>query len=160
MKLNLAISSRDKKYSTTPKLRALLRRAIMLTLESEGLEGEYDVSLAVVDADEIREINKSFRNVDSATDVLSFPLSEDVFGEDNSLPISLGDIIVCGEVIDGQAGDFGNDYVSEFIYMTIHSTLHLLGYDHVDSPEEEKTMFEKQDAVFEKFKKESENFNG
>lgn len=160
MKLVLSVLSKDKKYSTTPKIRALLRRAVRLTLESEGLDGIYEVSLTIVTADEIRKLNREFRGVDSSTDVLSFPLCEDVFSEDKNLPIVLGDIVVCGEVIDSQSGNFGNDYDSELCYMTIHSTLHLLGYDHVDSPEEEKTMFGKQDAIFKIMKKESEKING
>ena len=149
MKLLCDFSSADSRYRLDSHMRALIRRAIKLVLESEDYGADCGVSVSLVEPDEIRRLNKVFRKKDAPTDVLSFPMEDDDYG-DGETPL-LGDIILCPEIIEAQSKDFGNDFVHELIYMTIHSTFHLLGYDHVDSEEEKREMFGKQDAVFELF---------
>ncbi len=100
-----------------------------------------EIELVVTDADEMREINKAHRNIDKATDVLSFPYEE--------MPMSpLGSIVVCSLHIEEMAKEFGHTQDDEFALLFIHGLLHLLGYDHeVDSGE----MREEEARLIEKF---------
>lgn len=118
--------------------------AISKTLEWENFEGKAEVSVTLVDSEEIRRLNSEYRGVDRETDVLSFPLEEEEFpGQKITF---LGDVIVCPKVIFSQAKDFGTSYRQEFCLMVIHSVLHLLGYDHMEE-EEKKEMFCKQEKI-------------
>lgn len=107
-----------------------------------------EVSVTIVDNEEIRKINNKFRNIDRATDVLSFPLID---FDNESLPddgskIYLGDIIISIERAKEQAKEYGHSIDREIGFLTAHSMLHLLGYDHM-VPEEEKEMFAKQEEI-------------
>ena len=123
--------------------KTALRRAITKTLEEEGFQGRGEVSVSLVSPEEIRQLNSLYRGVDRETDVLSFPLEEE---ESFGGITYLGDIIVCPKVIFSQAKDFGTTYRQEFCLMVIHSTLHLLGWDHMEE-NEKKEMFEKQEKI-------------
>ncbi len=111
-------------------------------LSGENREREI-VSLVFVGPLEIQELNKKFRGKDSPTDVLSFNLDE---------PEHLGEIVICPEVVKKQATEYGVPFQEELLRMYIHGILHLLGYDHEVSPEEEKRMMEKQEAYLSHFK--------
>ena len=94
-------------------------------------------------------MNREYRGRDSATDVLSFPLSEGGAFEEAELCggfAALGDIVLSLERASEQAKEFGHSFERETAFLTVHSTLHLLGYDH-ETPEEEKQMMEKQETV-------------
>jgi probable rRNA maturation factor len=116
--------------------------AISKTIEVENAKGNFEVSVSFVTNKEIRELNKNYRNVDSETDVLSFPMDDE---EDPEGVIMLGDVILSTEKIIEQAEYFGHSLEREMIYLTVHSMLHLLGYDHmVDDEKEEMRDREKE----------------
>lgn len=144
------IFTRDKteKRSFTPALRALTRRAVNETLKYEEASHPCEVSVTFVDAEEIRTLNRDYRDKDSVTDVLSFPIfdaDEEIEPYEDEL-IPLGDVIICYDRCLEQSIDFGHSVEREVAYLTIHSVLHLLGYDHM-VPEEEAEMTAKQDEI-------------
>ncbi len=131
----------------TPSLRALAKRAVKMALEYEAFEKSAEISFTAVDKEEIRSLNAEWRGVDSVTDVLSFPSLDD---EENFLSdgesVVLGDIILCMERCREQAEEFGHSLEREVAYLTAHSTLHLLGYDHMEESEE-KEMTRRQGEI-------------
>ena len=119
---------------------------IKKTLEHEKASDAY-LSVIFVDNDEIKKINKEYRNIDNVTDVISFALEdnhEQIVGER-----ILGDIYISIPKMIEQAHDFGHSEKRELSFLTCHGLLHLLGYDHVNSKEEEKIMFSLQDEILE-----------
>ena len=110
-----------------------IEKAIGAVIEAEELEGDFEVSVSFVTNEEIKELNKEFRNVDSETDVLSFPMDDEFDGV-----ILLGDIVLSTQRIIEQAKDFVHSLEREMAYLTVHSMLHLLGYDHMNSDEKEE----------------------
>lgn len=118
------------------EMDADLEKTIREVLKTEGLGDNYEVSITFVDREEIQRLNKEFRNIDRQTDVLSFPLDDDMNlpGED----IMLGDIVICMDVAKDQAREFGHSLRREIMYLTCHSTLHLLGYDHMEEDDKRK----------------------
>ena len=124
--MNLIIANQtDQNIDMDEKLESVVKTV----LETEGLSLDYEVSITFVDKDEIHKLNKEFRNVDRPTDVLSFPMDEDFFIE--GVDTMLGDIVICMDVAKDQAKDFGHSLDREIMYLTAHSMLHLLGYDHL-----------------------------
>ena len=124
----------------------LIENVISEALKYEGVSDNTEISVTIVDNEEIRKINNKFRNIDRATDVLSFPLidfdNEDLPNDGSK--IYLGDIIISIERAKEQANEYGHSLDREVGFLTAHSMLHLLGYDHM-VPEEEKVMFAKQE---------------
>ncbi|WP_297281914.1 rRNA maturation RNase YbeY [uncultured Anaerococcus sp.] len=110
-----------------------LEDVIKTVLQTEGLSLAYEVSISFVDKDEIHRLNKEYRGVDRPTDVLSFPMDEDFFIE--GVDTMLGDIVICMDIAKEQADDFGHSLDREIMYLTAHSCLHLLGYDHMEQEE-------------------------
>ena len=113
-----------------------LEKAAVLSVEAEGLDPDIcEISLTVVDKEEIQEINRMYREKDSVTDVLSFPqfdfYDEVVYDEE----ILLGDVVICDDVAREQAVEYGHSYEREFVYLFVHSVHHLLGYDHMEEDE-------------------------
>lgn len=136
----------------TYKQKMLLREAVKSTLEYEGFGNDVQISVTFVDDEGIRAINNSYRNIDKATDVLSFPLTDFEGGEEpptNEPEIALGDIVISLERARAQAAEFGHSFDREIAFLTVHSMLHLLGYDHVDSEEDDKEMRARQSAILE-----------
>ena len=101
------------------------------------------MSVTFVDNERIRELNREFRNIDRATDVLSFPADEPVVKGKGRF---LGDIALSLERAKTQSEEYGHSFRREVAFLTAHSVLHLLGFDHI-VPEEEKEMFAKQEKV-------------
>ena len=128
----------------TYALQMLVRRAILATLEYEKKDGHSEVSVTFTDNEGIRAINREYREIDAPTDVLSFPLFEEVEGKR-----MLGDIVLSLEKCRAQAEEFGHSFERECAFLTVHSTLHLLGYDHVNGEEEEQDMRARQTAIVE-----------
>ena len=130
-------------------LKMLIRRSVIAALEYEGYENDCEISITLTDNKGIHSINKQFRNIDAPTDVLSFPLVE--YEESEEPPVDdenmLGDIIISLERAEEQANEFGHSFEREVAFLTVHSMLHLLGYDHVNSEDEEKEMRERQRAI-------------
>ena len=99
------------------------------TLEYMKFKKEAEVSVSVVDCEQIKELNRDFRNIDRVTDVLSFPIGDK---NPETGEIVLGDIVLCAEKVISQAQEFGHTRKRELAFLTCHSMLHLLGYDHIE----------------------------
>jgi probable rRNA maturation factor len=147
---NKVLITNDQKTVKIPSgLRILIRRSCNAVLEFENFEGSAEISVTFVDNARIAELNKKYRSKDSPTDVLSFPMGEkgqyDI-DEDNGCKI-LGDIVISMERAMEQANLYGHPLQREVAYLTVHSMLHLLGYDHEVSGLEAVRMREKEEAV-------------
>ena len=138
-------------FTVTYKLKMLIRRAVIATLEYEGFEGDTEISLTFTDNEGIHALNREFRGIDKPTDVLSFPLND--YSEDEPIACapcsSLGDIVISLERAAEQADEFGHSFEREVAFLAVHSMLHLLGYDHVNSDEEDREMRRRQREILE-----------
>ena len=141
------------KYLITPALKGAVRRAVKATLEYVDVRRMTEVSVTFTDNEKIRVLNGQYRKKDAPTDVLSFPLidwdSSEELPDDGSsfFPLALGDIVISLEKAHAQAIEYDQSLIREVSFLAIHSTLHLLGYDHETSPEDEREMFGIQDIV-------------
>ena len=150
MSLRIYFSNEQDKIKVTYAVKILIRSAIVETLELEGFERNAQVSVTFVDNEGIHEINRKFRNIDRPTDVLSFPLLGDDDLPDSALfSVPLGDIVLSLERAKEQAMEFGHSFEREVAFLTAHSVLHLLGYDHETGEEDEKIMRKKQNEIME-----------
>lgn len=129
--------------------KLVLRRAVLAALEHEEVPFAAEVSITLCDNEYIRKLNKKHRDKDSATDVLSFPLydftTEELYGEEEV--VSLGDIVISIERAREQAKEIGHTFLEEVAFLAIHSTLHLLGYDHERSPEDDEAQCQAQREI-------------
>ena len=120
----------------TENQEQVLKKAVETALEMEGFELDCEISVVITDNEGIREINSDYRDIDAPTDVLSFPqynfLSPTVFAESLTQPVMLGDVVISNERLISQAEEIGHSFEDELSYLTVHSVLHLLGYDHID----------------------------
>ena len=154
MKLKIYFENNQEKHSIHYNLKMLIRHTILETLDYEGMENDAEVSVTFVDDEGIRELNKKFRNLDKPTDVLSFPLldyegeSEEPFFDE--LCHNLGDIVISLERAMAQANEFGHSFEREVAFLTAHSMLHLLGYDHELSDEDDVDMRARQNDIMER----------
>ena len=162
MKHKIYTRNDQKKEPLTPAARALVKRAITAALAYEQFEGEAEVSVTFVDNEAIRELNRDYRGKDAPTDVLSFPLYEDDEDFDDGFvlppdmeddedeedaPIAIGDIVISVERARAQAEEYGHSFERELAFLAVHSTLHLLGYDHERSPEEDADQRRRQEEI-------------
>ena len=133
--------------------RRLIQRAISAALREEKVPDDCEVSVLLTDNEGIHELNRDYRGVDRPTDVLSFPANELAPGEfDAALcaetgRVFLGDMAISLEKCEAQAEEFGHSFERELMYLTVHSTLHLLGYDHVDEAEMKRQMRGREDVI-------------
>ncbi len=121
-------------------------------LEGLNLPNIY-IGIGVVTENEIKEINKEYRNIDNSTDVLSFPIFtkeelDDIKKTDMKDEISIGDIVLCMDVIERHAEKYGTGFDREMLYMIVHGICHLLGYDH-EKEDEKKEMRKLEELVLE-----------
>ena len=115
----------------------------------EGIDTDRaEISLTLVEPEEIKSLNAEYRNVDSVTDVLSFPQFEDKEQMPSGGELCLGDVVICVERAQQQAEEYGHSFEREMVYLLVHSLLHLLGYDHMDD-DEKAIMREKEEHVME-----------
>lgn len=149
MKTKVNITDKQKKIKLPTGTRLLIRKACIATLTEEKFPYNAEVEVILTDDENIRELNRKFRYIDSSTDVLSFPLGSD--GEYDENPETgmkmLGDIVISVEHAYAQAELFGHSIEREISFLAVHSMLHLLGYDHVESKLEESIMREKQEII-------------
>lgn len=132
------------------RTKSVVREAIRATLSYEGFTRGCEVSVTFCDNEYIRSLNAEFRNKDSATDVLSFPIYEKGEAETTAdEPVTLGDIVVSFERTEEQAKELGHSFLRELAFLTVHSTLHLLGYDHELSEEDDADMCRRQREIIE-----------
>lgn len=150
--LKVVFYDKQKKVKLPSGIRMLLRRTCSATLEYEEFPDKAEVNITFVDDEQIQELNLNFRNIDKSTDVLSFPLGEnDVYDTNPETGLKmLGDIVISVEHAVAQAEDFGHTINREMAYLTVHSMLHLLGYDHVNGGIEAVRMREHEEAILTK----------
>ena len=132
-------------------LRILIRRSCNAVLEYENFDGPAEISVTFVDNARIHELNKQYRDKDAPTDVLSFPMAENGeydIDEDNGCKI-LGDIVISMERAMEQAELYGHSLQREVAYLTVHSMLHLLGYDHLDEGPMKAQMRRREEHILE-----------
>lgn len=119
---------RQDNITITEDMKDLIEKSIKAVLKVEELDDDVEVSVSFVGDDEIRDLNRDYRGVDKSTDVLSFPM-DDEFIIDNRI---LGDVIINTRRVMEQAEELGHSHERELSYLTVHSVLHLLGYDHME----------------------------
>jgi probable rRNA maturation factor len=134
-------------FEITYKLKMLVRKAILATLDYEGVDIDCEVSVTFTDNEGIRALNREYRNIDRATDVLSFPQVNYDEGEKLMEGDMLGDIVLSLERAREQAAEFGHSFERECAFLCAHSTLHLLGYDHEISDEDDADMRRRQSEI-------------
>ena len=145
-------------------LISTMHRAAEIALRTEGIDPEgIEISLSFVGPEEIRGLNREYRDVDRVTDVLSFPLVEDLnelpglkeeesgpedddASEDDAWAAPLGDVVICLERAEAQAEEYGHSREREIVYLFVHSMLHLLGYDHMEV-EEQRQMRTREEEI-------------
>lgn len=147
--VKVIISNEQKKVKVPTGIRLLIRRCCHAVLELEKFDGPAEVSVTFVDNERIHELNMQYRNIDRETDVLSFPL-----GEDGKYDVNLdtgakmlGDIVISIEKAMEQAELYNHPLQREIGFLTVHSMLHLLGYDHEQGGLAEVHMREKEETV-------------
>ena len=132
-------------------LKRVVREAVKAALDYEKFPFDAEVSVTFADNEYIRGLNSEFRGIDRPTDVLSFPMYDS--GEFDELECAggavLGDIVISLERAREQAEEIGNSFYREIAFLTVHSVLHLLGYDHERSPEDDEIQCERQKAIME-----------
>lgn len=135
---------------------ALIKKAIGMALDAEGVNTACIISVVLTNDDGIHRVNFEFRGVDRPTDVLSFPMNElspDEFDAElcerdmDSGAVLLGDMMISIPRCEAQGEEFGHGYERELMYLTVHSVLHLLGYDHVDEGEMKRQMRTREKTI-------------
>ena len=156
MKHSIVITSEKKGLATIP-VRQHIKRCITAALDVQGVDVPCEINVLVTDNEGIRAINNAYRKIDKATDVLSFPMFEltagqlpaswDAYKDPDTGLVPLGDMAISLERAKEQAAEFGHSARREVGYLTIHSILHLLGYDHVDEGPMKKQMRAAEEAI-------------
>lgn len=139
-----------------PSAKSIIRRAVQTALQAEGVDEPALVSVLLTDDETIRTLNAQFREIDRATDVLSFPMNElepgafcavDCERDEETSALLLGDMVLSLERAAAQAEEYGHTLEREIAYLTVHSVLHLLGYDHVDEGPQKAQMRAREEAI-------------
>lgn len=147
-KVKVYIINKQKKVSIPTGMRLLIRKCCHAVLTQENFAPDAEVSVSLVDNDQIQDLNKKYREKDIPTDVLSFPLEKDgKYPKGEGGFSSLGDIVISLEKAEEQAKIYGHILQREVAFLTVHSMLHLLGYDHVEGGMEAVRMREKEESV-------------
>lgn len=147
--MKISFLNQQDKFKVSSELKALVKKCALASLEYMDFETKVEISVMLTDNDGIRTLNNMHRGIDSATDVLSFPMFE--YDEDGDIiedfaefnekgELCLGDIVISLERASEQAVEYGHSFEREVGFLTVHSMLHLLGYDHM-TPEDEEEMF-------------------
>ena len=149
---------REKRGLGYPETAKLVRRAAKAALKAQGVDEDCIINIMLTDDEGIHAINQAQRGVDAPTDVLSFPMNELAEGsfdpeacevDLDSDKLLLGDMVLNLQRCAQQAEDFGHSYDREISYLTVHSVLHLLGYDHLDEGARKKAMRAREDAIMD-----------
>ena len=155
--MKVSIRNEQSKFKVTKEIRDLVRLAVKTSLEYMEFPQNCEISVMFCDNERIQRLNRNHRSIDRATDVLSFPLFEyDEYGEiiEDELDFNpngemlLGDIVISLERAAQQAEEYGHSFQREIGFLTVHSMLHLFGYDHM-TDEEEEEMFEYQREILD-----------
>ena len=152
IKTKVIITDKQKNHKLPSGIRMLVRRACNAVLVTEEFLEPAEVNVTFVDDEEIKILNTEFRNIENSTDVLAFPLGEN--GEYDTNPENgakmLGDIVISIDHAVKQADIYGHTLQREIAFLTVHSMLHLLGYDHINGGLEQMKMREKEELVLSK----------
>ena len=140
--MSLLIDNRQEK-NIEEKLLKIIESAVEECLEYEGLDPNYEVSLSLVGNGEIKELNRTYREKDSVTDVLSFPLFTDVETEE----LLLGDIVIAVPRAMEQAEEYNHSFHREMGFLVVHSMFHLMGYDHDTEPNTAEMRQREEDVL-------------
>ena len=148
-KIKVIISNDQKDIKIPTGVRMLVRRCCNAVLRQENFEGSAEISVTFVNNEQIHKLNLEHRNIDRETDVLSFPLGENgVYDINHDTGAKmLGDIVISIEKAFAQAEEYGHPLQREIALLTVHSLLHLLGYDHENGGLEAVHMREKEESV-------------
>ena len=147
---------REKRNLGHPEAAGLIRRAVRAALKAQAVDAGCIVNVMLTDDAGIRAVNLEQRGIDAATDVLSFPMNELREGAFDALECEydhdakkclLGDVVIDLERCAQQAEEFGHGFDHELSYLTVHSVLHLLGYDHTDEGARKKAMRAREKAI-------------
>ena len=150
-KVKVLIKNNQHEVRIPVGIRLLIRRCCQAVLVSEHFKQDAEVSVTFVNNTEIQKLNRIYRKKDRPTDVLSFPMGQDGHYDVNKETGAalLGDVVISLEMAMHQARIYGHSLEREVGFLTVHSVLHLLGYDHETSPLEERKMREKEESVLE-----------
>ena len=148
-RLKVYVKNNQTEVKVPVGIRMLIRRCCQAVLTHEDFGESAEVSVSFVSNDEIKKLNKIYRQKDAVTDVLSFPLGENgVYDKNNDTgALMLGDIVISLDTAVKQAQMYGHSLEREIGFLTVHSMLHLLGYDHVNGGIEAVHMREKEEHV-------------
>ena len=153
----------DEEGRLNPEIKSLMEKAALKALglefpdvleknsmKPEDLDAE--IGVTVVDAEEIRELNRDYRGNDSVTDVLSFPQYDDMEElaydlADEAVTALIGDVVICYDRVLSQAEEFGTGITREFVYLFTHSILHLMGYDHMEDAERQEMRAREEEIM-------------
>ena len=149
--MTLTVDFKDEQeiYEVRVAMKAIVRKAIFNTLVYEGFDKNVEVSVTFTDNSKIKELNGQYRGKDAPTDVLSFPMFDRFDDLTYMDTVPLGDIVISLEKAKEQAHNYFHGSYHELAFLSIHSTLHLLGYDHEISKEDEEDMFRRQKEIME-----------
>lgn len=148
--------NRDKRKLGYPDAAKIIRRAVRAALKAQGIEDNCEVNVLLTDDEGIHAVNLAQRGIDAPTDVLSFPLNELTEGafdpeqceyDYETDKLLLGDMVLNLERCAKQGEEYGHGFAHELSYLTVHSVLHLLGYDHLDEGERKRRMREREKAI-------------
>lgn len=151
MKVKILYTNEQRIHKTGLKLKMLIRKAVCGALKYENFNLPATVSVTFTDNEGIRDYNREYREIDRATDVLSFPMYDFRNGDEpeEGEPVCLGDIVLSLERAAEQAEEFGHSFEREAAFLTVHSVLHLLGYDHLLSEADDIDMRKRQKDIME-----------
>ena len=150
-KIKVQITNNQKRIKVPTGIRLLIRKCCSAVLKEENFGENAEVSVSFVDDEQIKDLNAQFRNIDRSTDVLSFLLGENGEYDYNieTEAYMLGDIVISLETATRQAEIYGHTLEREIGFLTVHSMLHLLGYDHVNDSLDERIMREKEESILD-----------
>ncbi len=149
MKNKFYYDNTQNNYKIKKSLIAEIEYVLNTALTLEGVNKLCEISLTFTDDDGIQELNRQYRDKDMPTDVLSFPMYDDISRCKESI-LTLGDIVINIQRADVQANQLGNTLHREIAFLCVHSLLHLLGYDHEISEDEDERMCEQQREIIKK----------
>ena len=150
--------TRDRPRLGRPETAGLIKKAVAAVLTAEGILDPCHVDVLLTDDEGIHAINLEHRGVDAPTDVLSFPMNELSPGkfdrgqcevDFDTGEVMLGDMVVNIPRCEAQGEEYGHGYRHEVSYLAVHSTLHLLGYDHMDEGVEKALMRGREKAAMQ-----------
>ena len=162
MKLMIYFENSQDRVSIGYNIKMLIRRSLIAALMCEKVGGKCEISVTFTDNEGIQKINREFRNIDAPTDVLSFPqidFENDGIDKSSNEKKILGDIVLSVDKIEEQARELEHSFEHETAFLCVHSALHLLGYDHVTSEQDEKKMLARQRMIIKILGKDLEFFD-